>query len=227
MAFRWWVAVLNNCISTNVYGHFESFRFFNQEIALLAGLVPCPGGTVTIQATIDGLPITHVGDGMFSGCSSLTSVTIPDSVTFIGWDAFRDCTSLTSVAIGNSVTWIGDSAFAGCTSLTSVVIGNSVTNIEGGAFFECTGWRAAYFQGNAPSVGSYLFDGLDNVTVYYLPSTKGWEDTYGGTPTALWTNPLLAAGSVRAEGNGFAFTITWAPNASLVVEACSDLASPS
>jgi hypothetical protein len=204
MAFRWWVAVLNNCISTNVYGHFESFRFFNQEIALLAGLVPCPGGTVTIQATIDGLPITHVGDGMFSGCSSLTSVTIPDSVTFIGWDAFRDCTSL-----------------------TSVVIGNSVTNIEGGAFFECTGLRAAYFQGNAPSVGSYLFDGLDNVTVYYLPSTKGWEDTYGGTPTALWTNPLLAAGSVRAEGNGFAFTITWAPNASLVVEACSDLASPS
>jgi len=38
MAFRWLVAVLNNCISTNVYGHFESFRFFNQEIALLEGL---------------------------------------------------------------------------------------------------------------------------------------------------------------------------------------------
>jgi hypothetical protein len=38
MAFRWLVAVLNNCISTNVYGPFEFFRFFNQEIALLAGL---------------------------------------------------------------------------------------------------------------------------------------------------------------------------------------------
>jgi hypothetical protein len=38
MAFRGLAAFLNNCISTNVYGHFESFRFFNQEITLVAGL---------------------------------------------------------------------------------------------------------------------------------------------------------------------------------------------
>ena len=39
MAFGWLVAFLNNCISTNIYGRFESFRFFNQEITLVAGLV--------------------------------------------------------------------------------------------------------------------------------------------------------------------------------------------
>jgi len=37
MAFRWLVAVLNNCISTNVYGHFEFYRFFNHESRFLQG----------------------------------------------------------------------------------------------------------------------------------------------------------------------------------------------
>ena len=45
----------------------------------------------------------------FDNCTSLTSVTILNSVTSIGVDAFFDCTSLTSVTIGNSVTSIGDS----------------------------------------------------------------------------------------------------------------------
>jgi len=38
MVFRWLVAVLNNCISTNDCCHFELFRFFNQKIALVTGL---------------------------------------------------------------------------------------------------------------------------------------------------------------------------------------------
>ena len=55
---------------------------------------------------------------------SLTSVTIPDSVTNIGADAFSGCSSLTSVTIPNSVTSIGSGTFYGCTSLTSVIFKN-------------------------------------------------------------------------------------------------------
>ena len=61
-----------------------------------------------------------IGNGAFSGCTSLTSVTIPDSVTSIGKYAFRYCDSLTSVTIGNSVTSIGSGAFYDCRSLTEV-----------------------------------------------------------------------------------------------------------
>ena len=53
----------------------------------------------------------------FSGCTGLTSVTIPDSVTSIGIKAFAGCTGLTSVTIPDSVTSIGERAFEGCNKL--------------------------------------------------------------------------------------------------------------
>ena len=63
-----------------------------------------------------------IADGAFSYCSSLTSITIPNSVTSIGNNAFSRCSGLTSVTIPNSVTSIGNSAFWGCSSLTTVFL---------------------------------------------------------------------------------------------------------
>ena len=68
-------------------------------------------GTVTIPSTVGDLPVTSIGDVAFYACSTLTNVTIPDSVSVIGWYAFEYCPNLTQVAFGNGVASIGDSAF--------------------------------------------------------------------------------------------------------------------
>ena len=96
-------------------------------------------GTIVFDASV-----TSIGSSAFSGCTSLTSVTIPDSVTSIGDWAFSGCTSLTSITIPDSVTSIGDYAFYECTSLTSATIGNSVTSIGSSAFRGCTSLKTFY-----------------------------------------------------------------------------------
>ena len=80
---------------------------------------------------------TSIGYDAFWYCSSLTSITIPNSVTSIEDYAFNSCLHLAYITIPNSVTSIGSSAFYNCSSITSITIPNSVTSIGCIAFFFC------------------------------------------------------------------------------------------
>jgi hypothetical protein len=186
--------------------------------------------SLTIPSTINGLPVTSIGNGAISYCSALTTVTIPNSVINIGDSAFSDCTGLTSVTMGNSVTKIGHEAFAYCTRLTSVTIGNSVTSIGQQAFNCCTNLAGVYFEGNSPSADRAVFDRDDKATIYYLPGSAGWGSMFAERPTALWSlpNPLILNKdpSFGVQTNGFGFIISWATNISVMVEACTNLANP-
>ena len=72
------------------------------------------GGAVTVPNTIEGLPVTTIGDNAFCYCTGLTSITLPASITTIGYYAFSGCRSLTSITLPNSLITIGEWAFYGC-----------------------------------------------------------------------------------------------------------------
>ncbi len=129
-----------------------------------------------IPDTIDGYPVTTIGDYAFCECFSLVSVTIPDSVTTIGWGAFSTCASLESVSIGNSATTIGGYAFYGCTSLKSVTIPDSVTMIGYGAFSGCTLLESVTIPESVTCIGESAFNDCASITdVYYAGTKAQWN----------------------------------------------------
>jgi len=199
--------------------------------------------SVTDIATVTiGNGVTNIGNGAFDNCNFLTAITVDalnsayssaDGVLFDkSQTTLIRCPELKagSYTIPNSVINIENDAFYGCYKLTSVVLGNNVTNIGDTAFLWCSGLINVYCQGNAPGLGSTVFYGVNYATVYYLPGTTGWGSTFGGLPTALWLLPnptiLNFEPNFGVQINGFSFTISWATNVSVVVEACADLANP-
>ena len=176
-----------------------------------------------------GNGVASIGYEAFGYCSGLKSVTIPNSVASIGGQAFMCCSGLTTVVIGNSVTSIGYYAFSSCSSLTSVTIPNSVISIGSYAFSSCSGLQQAYFQGNAPLVNGGAGNANGTVfygetgTVYYILGTTGWGSTFGGWLTAQWHQLQPQILGFSKQGSGFQFTIFWANNTPVVVEASTNL----
>ena len=157
-------------------------------------------GELVIPDTIEGNPVTSIGNYAFDYCSSLTSVTIPDGVISIGQEAFRDCTGLTDVTIGNGVTSIGGYAFRYCTNLTSISIPDSVTSIGDYAFYQCTGLTRITFLGTAPTVSADAFLGVADgaealVTIEDLSSFGESGDDWNGLTLA----PILTYTTTNGE----------------------------
>ena len=166
---------------------------------------------LTIPSKLDGYSVTSIGKAAFYGCTSITGVTIPNSVKTIGNRAFDDCKSLTNVSIPNSVTSIGNrafygcislndvtipdsvtsigySAFEGCTSLTGVTIPNSVTSIESGVFYGCTSLANIEVDNNNQkfsSLNGNLYDKSQSTLIRYAIGKKDSSFTIPNSVTSI------------------------------------------
>ena len=108
--------------------------------------------------------ITKIADFAFKACTTLQSITIPDSVTSIGFEAFYNCTALQSITIGNSVTSFGKYAFSGCGALKDVTIRNGVTAINDETFLNCKSLTSITIPNSVTTIGQKAFYGCSGLT---------------------------------------------------------------
>ena len=157
---------------------FNVYTSYNDKLGDYA-FYGCSGLTsLTIPSSV-----TSIGNEAFHGCSGLTSLVIPSGVTSIGDEAFHGCSGLTSLTIPSSVTSIGDEAFYGCSGLISLTIPSSVTRIGWSAFEGCSGLTSLTIPSSVTSIGNYAFEGCSGLTsiyVYLEKTPKLGTDIFSG-----------------------------------------------
>ena len=137
--------------------------------------------TCVIPDEIHGKKVTRIGNSAFKDRTELTSVTIPDGVTYIVDCAFFGCTSLETVTIPNSVINICSSAFYNCTSLKEVTIPASVTYIGDEAF----GYYSDIDGSEIKKVDGFKINYVKNTYGHYYATKNGFSDE-----DCLFTNEL-------------------------------------
>jgi len=87
------------------------WEFVTKDNAIVIVKYNGAGGAVKVPGTINGLPVTTIGDKAFFQCTNITRVTIPASVKKIGDDAFALCSKLKGVYFKDGAPDFGSSVF--------------------------------------------------------------------------------------------------------------------
>ena len=183
-----------------VYGETWCYNVINgNEAELCCGrncpaVAPEPTGALVVRSSINGYPVTSIGDRSFNNCWYMTSATLPDSVrnigpsafarcsaletvggienvTNIGNYAFYNCTSLKNIALGGNLKTIGQQAFRNCTRLTSVEVPDSVTSLDDYAFYSCEGLRTIKLGSKLKTIGQQAFRNCIGLTDVEVPDS--------------------------------------------------------
>lgn len=120
-----------------------------------------------IQRVVVEEGITTIGWSAFYGCSALTEVYLPNTVTHLEYGAFAYCTSLEDIYLPESLLCIGVASFTGSSSLTSITVPASTTAIEDSAFLDCTGLQSISLPLSLNYVGSIAFNNCNSLTTVY------------------------------------------------------------
>ena len=151
--------------SNKTYVSDSSGVVYTKDKTVIVAVPAALSGTYKILSTV-----TKINDYAFSGCSKLTSISIPESVTQIGKYGIRRCSGLTSITLPSGLTGIGYSAFATCTGLTTITIPSGVTKLEGNTFHYCTNLAEIKLPSKLKTISDYTFQGCSKLKSIVIPA---------------------------------------------------------
>lgn len=123
---------------------------------------------------------TYIRYSAFSGCTSLTSITLSGTKQ-IGGSAFRDCTKLSSITLPSSILSIKSGAFSGCTALKTVTFPTSINTM-------CVGGFSGSFPTDGSTVNSMWYDSVS--TTNASTNATNLTSTYASKEWKKWNNGL-------------------------------------
>lgn len=157
-------------------------------VVTITGCDTVTTGIVNIPATIEGKPVTSIGDDAFANCDQITGVTIPDSVTTIGARVFWHCYELRQIVIPEGVTTMGERSFVACSKLESVSLPDSLTTIADYAFFyDCGKLASVKLPAGLTGIGQFMFYGCSSLEQITLGTSIASIGNY-----AFWNCSLLS-----------------------------------
>ena len=123
------------------------------------------------------LPVTSIGYNAFMGCTSMISVTIPDSITTIEDQAFA-YSGILEIEIPDSVTYIGMNAFYAAENLQNITVPYSVTSLGPGAFAYCIRLKTVNIEANIDCIYASTFSGSYAITEAGVYTATALTDVY-------------------------------------------------
>ena len=114
---------------------------------------------------------TKIVARLFSQCTGLEEIIIPNTVTIIEDEAFSDCVNLQTVQLSNKLENINDSAFRNCSSLLEISLPDTVTSIGTYVFTDCSSLKKAKLPSTLKIVAEGLFQNCAMLTTIELPDS--------------------------------------------------------
>lgn len=148
----------------------ESVTYNNVSYTVSSISTKAFSGTTISSVTLPN-SITSMGDGCFYCCRTLTSVTLPDGITSLPNECFSGCIKLTNIKLPHGITTLGNYCFDECSNLAAITLPDGITSLGEACFDRCSSLSSIALPDGITSLGEACFYGCYKITSMTIPNS--------------------------------------------------------